>query len=198
MRKFLRDTRSRLRRLLHLVLSSHHTERQVAAGAAMGIFIGFTPLLGLQMIIAAVFATFFKLSRIAAVTMVYITNPLTAAFIYGACYLLGIFMLWPFGFRVLSLDRVMGIFKPSEELDLWDSAWELVGRLLNLGWEGLAPLWLGCLVCGAVGATITYHVTLRFVRAQRLLRTQRMARRAKRRIERVRMEQAREHGDDTP
>jgi uncharacterized protein (DUF2062 family) len=195
LRRLLRNARGRLRRLFHLMLSSRHSAHQIAAGAALGIFIGFTPLMGVQMIITAVLATFFQFSRIAAITTVYITNLLTAPIIYTACYFLGLFMLRPFGFRVLSSDRLKELFAPPERRGLWDSILTWFSGVFSLGWEGLTPLWLGCIVCGAIAAMITYYVSLRFVRVQRLLRVRRMARRARRRLERIREQQVRKNNE---
>ena len=184
----------RSRRIIRLVLSSHHSPKEIAGGAALGTFIGFAPLMGFQMVIAAVLSTFFRLSRVAAMGMVYVSNPITAVPIYVSCYYLGVWLLSPFGFRVLSRARIEEIFAWPEDVGRWDSIWLKVGDIFNLGWEGLAPLWLGCVVCGSVSAVIAYYVALRFVTGHRLLKAQRMAKRAQKRIERIRQEQEIERG----
>ena len=196
----MRIWQSRLRRILRRILSSHHSPRQIAAGAALGILIGFTPLMGLHMILAAVLSTFFGFSRLASVPMVYITIPVTAPFVYPGCYLLGVWMLRPFGFHVLSPAKVRALFVLPDGPGLWSAVWIKLQELFSLGWEGLAPLWLGCLVVGSVSAIAMYYASLRFVTGHRLLKAQRMALRAQQRLERIRHrqeEERREGGGET-
>ena len=63
--------------------------REIALGFALGIFIGMTPTMGIQMPIAVLFAALFKWSKISAAVGVLITNPLTSPFIYGITYIVG-------------------------------------------------------------------------------------------------------------
>jgi uncharacterized protein (DUF2062 family) len=116
---------------------------EIARGMALGIFIGMTPTMGLQMPIALVFAYIFRENRLAAILGVWITNPVTAPFIYGFEY--------EFGRNILGMEYV----KFPGEL-----SWESVGQV---GYEVLAPLWLGGIICGIVCGAIAYRVTLRLV-----------------------------------
>jgi uncharacterized protein (DUF2062 family) len=63
--------------------------RETALGLALGIFIGMTPSIGIQMATAVLVAALFKWNKISAATGVWITNPLTAPFIYSINYLIG-------------------------------------------------------------------------------------------------------------
>jgi uncharacterized protein (TIGR03546 family) len=62
---------------------------EIALGFALGIFIGMTPTLGLQMPIAVFCASLLKWNPISAALGVWITNPLTAPFIYTFTYMVG-------------------------------------------------------------------------------------------------------------
>lgn len=62
---------------------------EIAKGVALGIFIGMTPTFGFQMAIAIFFAYILRENRLAAVLGVWITNPVTAPFIYAAEYEIG-------------------------------------------------------------------------------------------------------------
>ena len=183
------NLRIRFWRFVHNVVSGHHSTRAIAGGVALGVFIGFTPLMGLQMIIAGILSTMFRLSRIACVPMVYVTNPLTAFPIYAFSYLVGYCLLKPFGVKVVSYQRVAEILHRSEELGFWDSIWVTLKSVFSLGWEGMAPLWLGCTICGGICAVIMYYVTLRFVTGHRLLKAQRAVKRARKRLDRIEHEQ---------
>ncbi len=63
--------------------------REIALGFALGLFIGMSPSMGFQMVIAAAVAAFLKWDIISAAMGVWITNPLTAPFIYSLTYFVG-------------------------------------------------------------------------------------------------------------
>jgi uncharacterized protein len=194
---FYRQFRWRFRQMLRKVLSSHHSAHQVAAGVALGTLVGFTPLLGFQLIISGLLATIFGFSRIAAMAMVYLSNPVTAIPLYLSCYLLGARLLSIFGIEEVDRERIRQFFKAPDSWWSWEAITAKVTEATQLGWEVMIPLWLGCLVAGIIFAVIMYYVSLRFVTAQRVLRAKRMARRAKTRLERIRDEQERK-GDAHP
>ena len=179
-----------VRRLLRGVLRSNDSSRQIAAGVALGVFIAFTPTMGFQLIIAALVATLLKVSRLPALVMVYITNPFTALPIYGSSYMLGATILRPFGFRPLSFEKMRTLIVRPEDVGFWETIYTKLLDVFALGGETFASLWLGCTLVGAAVAVLMYYVALRFVTGHRLIKAERMARRAQRRIERIRMEQA--------
>lgn len=61
----------------------------IGLGIAIGIFVGFSPLMGFQMLIAIFLATFMYANRPAAMAAVWITNPLTFLPIYIFTYRVG-------------------------------------------------------------------------------------------------------------
>lgn len=63
--------------------------REIALGFALGIFVGMSPTMGVQIIIAVFIAALLKWNKISATIAVFITNPFTAPFIYGTTYLVG-------------------------------------------------------------------------------------------------------------
>ena len=124
---------------------------------ALGIFIGMTLTMGLQMAIALVFATILKENRLSAVLGVWITNPVTAPFIYGLEY--------EFGRRLLGLEYVS--FPGELTFD----------TVSKVGWDLLAPLWLGGVIFGIVLAPLAYWLTLRLVPVFKIWRPRRWPRR---------------------
>ncbi len=62
---------------------------EIALGLALGLFVGMTPSMGFHTAIAIFFAALFKWNKISAAVGVWITNPLTAPFIYGTTYFIG-------------------------------------------------------------------------------------------------------------
>jgi uncharacterized protein (DUF2062 family) len=62
---------------------------EIALGLALGLFVGMTPSMGFHTAIAVFFAALFKWNKISSAVGVWITNPLTAPFIYGVNYFIG-------------------------------------------------------------------------------------------------------------
>ncbi|MBW6509572.1 MAG: DUF2062 domain-containing protein [Desulfuromonadales bacterium] len=114
----------------------------VARGMALGVFIGFTPFFGFHILIALFFAFLLQQNKIATFVGVWITNPLTAPFIYALEYEIG---------RMLLGKPAIGVAAFTRELT-WDTA-------LQLG----LPLGLGSIVLGLPVALISYALTLRLM-----------------------------------
>jgi uncharacterized protein (DUF2062 family) len=129
------------------------TPDEIAKGFALGIFIGLTPTLGLQMIIAIAFAILLRENKLAAALGVWITNPLTAPFIYALEYETG---------RLLT-----GMSRAHFPSELTFSA------LKMMGWEVLLPLSVGSLIYGIILTPLAYALTLRLIP---LLKTCRISR----------------------
>jgi uncharacterized protein (DUF2062 family) len=121
----------------------HETPNDVARGFALGIAIGMTPTFGFQMIIAAFFAMLLRENKLAAVIGVWITNPLTAPFIYAAEY--------ETGRLLLGLERV-GM---PEEMTYHN--------LCQMGSDMLLSLGLGSVLFACLGYVLTYAFTLRLL-----------------------------------
>ena len=116
---------------------------EIAKGVALGIFIGMTPTFGVQMAIALFFAYLLRENRLAAILGVWVTNPVTAPFIYAIEYEMGRLLL--------NLERV---HLPSEFT---------LKAYTELGWNVLSPLWVGGLFAGLILGTLSYFLTLRLV-----------------------------------
>ncbi|MFQ5791497.1 MAG: DUF2062 domain-containing protein [Acidobacteriota bacterium] len=64
-----------LRRLIHLGDSPNRT----ALAFAVGVFLGFSPLIGLHTVLGVIFAFAFRLNRLAVLVGVYVNSPWTVA-----------------------------------------------------------------------------------------------------------------------
>src|SRR3954465_5441859 len=65
----------RLRRWLEELLHTHDTPQRTAAAYALGVFFGFSPLLGLHTILGLVFAFALNLNRVAVLLGIYSNLP---------------------------------------------------------------------------------------------------------------------------
>ena len=133
----------------------------IALGAAVGIWLGLTPTVGVQMVI--VIALAFLTSRVlyfnrtAALLGVYITNPLTIVPIYWFNYCVGAALLGDAPTDRSQMESALEY----EGLDGW---WDTVGDLVDrFGW----PLLVGSLTVATVAAALTYPLVSWAVRGLR-------------------------------
>ena len=119
----------------------------VAAGLALGLFIGLTPTMGVQIFLGAIAAYLLRVNIPAACAGALVTNPFTAPVIYPLEYQFGVWMV--------------GVPAPK---DLHGYS----GMLVNFA-RFAKPLWAGSVVTGCVVAAITYGlVTLLWKEANHL------------------------------
>lgn len=78
-----------LRAAYHQLLKIRGEPNEIALGFALGVFIGASPTIGFQMIIAVPIAAILKWNKVAAAAGVWISNPITAPFLYGMTYYIG-------------------------------------------------------------------------------------------------------------
>jgi uncharacterized protein (DUF2062 family) len=111
----------------------HLNRRSVAGGLALGLFVGFMPILG-QMFIAAALAIVFRVNLPVAVIGSWFSNPITFAPIFLFAYKVGTWFLQvPAGHHTFNLS------------------WQWLTHEFLLMWQ---PLLLGSLICGLVSALI--------------------------------------------
>ena len=130
---------------------------EIAKGVALGIFIGMTPTFGFQMAIAIFFAYLLRENRLAAILGVWVTNPVTAPFIYAAEY--------EVGHRLLGMER----FELPSEL-----TWQAYS---TLGWEILFPMWFCSIIFGVIFGFVAYQATLKLIPVVKTWRVPRWPRR---------------------
>ena len=132
-----------IRRIYERFLKIRGRPREIALGFALGIFIGMTATMGIQMPIAVFFAAIFKCSKISAASGVWITNPFTAPFIYGITYVVGA--------HLLGLKTTMTL---PEEL-----TWSIVREMLKNAPVIFGALTVGGILVGLPLAVFGYYVS---------------------------------------
>jgi uncharacterized protein (DUF2062 family) len=129
-----------LQKLVTLDDSPH----RIALGFAVGIFLAFTPLLGLHTVLGLLIAFAFGLNRMAVLVGVFVNNPWTLLPIYGlATYVGGLFVGFPSSAPFATLG-FGAIFKSR----FWV---EIAGA-----WEFWKPLLLGSAILSCTAAALAY------------------------------------------
>lgn len=126
---FSRNLRAQYKKLYRRFIRLRGNPREIALGFALGIFIGMSPTMGIQIITAVLIAALLKWNKIAASIGVLVTNAFTAPLIYAGTYLIGA--------RVLGLQ---GSFELPKEANL-----ETV-----LNWLEKAPEIFGAMAIGGI------------------------------------------------
>jgi uncharacterized protein len=142
---------------------------RTALAFSIGVFIGFSPLLGLHTILATALAFIFRFNKVAIYTGTFINNPfLTLVPIIIASYAIGAFVL----------GRPLRI--PDEGLELLKNPHIFSGEYYRLlfyqSWSIVWPFSVGAMVLSVVCSLIAYPLTLRALRAYRSRKSHRLTR----------------------
>ncbi|HEX7997432.1 MAG TPA: DUF2062 domain-containing protein [Pyrinomonadaceae bacterium] len=149
-----------IRATLRRLLAIDDPPERTALAFSIGVFIAFSPFLGLHTIMATVLAFAFRFNKIAIYAGTFINNPfLTLVPIIIVSYATGAFLMG----RPLSL--------PAEGMELLKHPRLLTGgwwsRLFRHSWDVLLPFTIGGMVLSVVCSLLAYPLTLRFLRRRR-------------------------------
>ncbi len=114
--------------------------REIARGFALGLFIGFSPTMGVQIVVAVFLAALFKWNKFTAAIGVQVTNPVTAPFIYGFTYFIG--------------AKLIGLQKPLLLTESFD--WNSIVNMMDQAPKIFLALTIGGVIIGAPAAMIGY------------------------------------------
>jgi uncharacterized protein (DUF2062 family) len=153
--------RAAVRRLLAI----DDPPERTALAFSIGVFIAFSPFLGLHTVAATLIAFKFHFNKIAIYAGTFINNPfLTLVPILLASYAVGAFLM----------GKPLGLPPESVELlrspHLLTGAWW--GKLFESGGNVLVPFLIGGMALAVVCSIIAYPLTLRFLRSRRKQRKQ--------------------------
>jgi len=141
------------RELLRTILMLDDTPHSIALGTAIGMFIGLTPTVGVQMGLVLVFAflvrPLFSFNKVAAVLTVYVSNPFTVAPIYWGCYRLGTIFVEGH----VTYEDFATIVEYHNFREWWDTATTL---FVDVG----TPLLVGSLIVAVLTSVPTYPIML--------------------------------------
>ncbi len=155
-------------RIIRPFIQANANPQQIAWGAAIGVFVAFTPTVGIQIYITmgiwACLRYFFKchFSLPIAIAMVFISNPVTVVPIYYASFVLGKFFLsWldnsmePFNYELwrAEFSQIVGV---DNQTMLQSIAQGSKALWSSFGW----PLFLGGGLFAILFSVLTYPLVL--------------------------------------
>lgn len=143
-----------MRIFIRKLVASRSTAHQIAFGAAIGMFIGWTPTVGLQMILAIPLCLLLRANPVAAIPPIWLTNPVTVVPVYSFNYWIGRILIGGPTLREFRADMHQ-VFTTLESGALLDS----VKELLVIGREVFMPLVLGSCLVGLFLALALYGLT---------------------------------------
>ena len=148
----------RLRRWLEQLLHTHDTPQRTAAAYALGVFFGFSPLLGLHTILGLVFAFALNLNRVAVLLGIYSNLPWILPAYYTLATVAGAAIL-----RVQVQPRLLKELTSALADAQWADFRRLAHALTPLAWAYVLGSTLGAIAL----AVIAYRVALTMIEAHR-------------------------------
>ena len=148
------DTRRWLDQLLH----THDTPRRTAFAYALGVFFGFSPILGLHTVFGLGFAFAFNLNRVAVLLGVYSNLPWILPAYYSLATVLGAAVL-----QVQVPPNLLRDLQSAVAQASWADFRELGHAVTPLAWAYVLGSTIGALVL----AVIAYRVSFVMITAHR-------------------------------
>ena len=147
-----------MRQLLEQMLHTHDTPERTAAAFALGVFFGFSPLLGVHTILGLVFAFALNLNRVAVLVGIYSNLPWILPAYYTLATAVGAAIL-----GVSIKPRPLHEFMTAVSDGSWSEFIRLAHTLTPLAWAYALGSTLGAIVL----ALIAYRVALAAIVAHR-------------------------------
>jgi len=153
-------TKALIRRWLDVLLHIDDTPERTAGAFALGVFFGFSPLLGLHTVLGIMFAFLLSLNRVAVLLGVYSNLPWVIAPYYAFVTLAGATITGhraPPGFKT----QIRDLFELSAfHADFWR-------RLITILKPLLVPYCVGSMIGALILAALAYPLALAFVTSRR-------------------------------
>ena len=148
------------RQMVRRLLMLDDTPHSIALGTAVGMFVGLTPTVGIQMILVGLLAVilrpFFRFNISAGMITVYISNPITMLPLYALFYSTGTMLLGTGSSGPVD-------FQAGFTEHLGDTRALMQFVFVDVGW----PMVIGSLLVASIGAGITYPSMKRLLQRRR-------------------------------
>ena len=152
--------------VVHRILRTDDSPSRIARGVAIGVFMAWLPLMGLQMLLVLAVSLILRANKVVGLPIVWLSNPFTAGIIYYPGYLLGSMILrYPPVQRTNLEDRLAQI----NALPWLDRIGQYAGVFFE---EIMYPTFVGSAIIGLLLAVAAYFLTVWAIRRHRSKRLQ--------------------------
>jgi uncharacterized protein (DUF2062 family) len=135
--------------MVQAILTLQDSAHAIALGTAIGLFIAWTPTVGLHMILVVGLCLLFRANKVAGLIAVYVSNPITFVPMYWLDYWVGAIFLH----QDLTYEELKTILSyqgwEGFKMAFWRICVELAG-----------PMWLGGVLLAVLHAVPGYYLTL--------------------------------------
>ena len=142
------------------------TPHGIAMGVAVGLLVGLTPTVGLQMAIVALISLFIRCNRTAGCAIVWITNPVTMVPIFFFNYVVGARLLqrWV-NLDVLTWSDFSSQIREAFVYPHWyENMVAMILAFFRLTIRLAGPLWFGSVIVALGLAVPSYFIVLAMVK----------------------------------
>jgi hypothetical protein len=154
-------------KVLHIDDSPH----KISLGLAIGMFVAWSPLLGLHLLIVIVLSMLLRANKFAALVSVWVSNVFTLFIIYYPSYIVGRTVCRLFVYHNDMSSREISeifssLFTPSNIITglFTKQYWiEFVKLMKSIGPE----LWVGCFIVGSAVAAVSYIICYKIIMSHR-------------------------------
>jgi len=153
------------------ILHIDDSPQKIALGLAIGLFVAWTPLLGLHILIVIALSMLLRANKFAALVSVWVSNVFTFFIIYYPAYLLGraVCGIFP-NYKHLSNQEVSDafnkLFSPSNVFTGFFTK-QYWSDFVNLSKTIGPELWLGCFLLGGLVAVSSYIICYKIIMSHR-------------------------------
>ena len=139
---------------------------KIALGLALGIFVGFLPIMGIQMVVVSLIAIPMRANLKGALVGVWMSNPLTFIPLYYGNYLLGRMFV---STQAVGWKEFAGTITQASDWR-WITIRSSLRNLVDMGADILLPLWVGSAILAVLFSIPVYIFTYRLIVAYRARR----------------------------
>ena len=132
---------------------------KIALGLALGIFVGFLPIMGIQMVVVSLIAIPLRANLKGALVGVWMSNPLTFIPLYYGNYLFGRMFV---STQAVGWKEFSGTITHASDWS-WTTIRSSLANLVDMGTDILLPLWVGSAILAVLFSIPVYIFTYRFV-----------------------------------
>lgn len=167
--KYSRARLNRWFRFLRLhILHANDSPRRIALGAALGLFIAWSPAFGFHMLLVLALCIVLRANKLVAIIFVWVSNPFTIIPIYYPSYLLGMEVLKLFHCNTntqLSTSQMHQLFEQFTLLSCFTHLFSIDfwQNLFSFFWHKGFELWIGATLMGLFVALTGYFVTFHII-----------------------------------